>query len=955
MKTATRLLTGAVAASLMLLASTAGADPIYNTGIFELDGDAVNAPAVLGDDWNQIYCADPDTPQAEKDQHCTGVAPPSVDLLLSQFITDKYNDATDDGFPGTNKDIDATITIDDNNINDKNDIEHAYAALYSKTTAEGIEVYLHFGLDLLATNGDAAIGFWFTQNSKATVIGGPWQRKPGDVLVQADLINGGKTARVEVYTWGPNTAGLNQRVGSSNLYRFMSGALCSQLQGDEYVCAITDDGGETAPWDYAYKSGGGGPSPSAEFALNAFFEGGVELSKLFGGKLPCLSTFIAETRQSQSEDSELVDAAVGEFKVCSIDVKKEAQEISKVGDTVDYTVTIENTGIVRLYKQSITDSRYGSLSSYCGAYLDPGQKCTISYQHVVGSGDPDPLDNTVTAIYDDAENLLGTELTDTYSWEVNLFQPSIDLTKAGTPATVKEYSNVAYTLTLTNKSSADTPKLVGCTIKDVVLGVNEGSFELTTAATKVVNKSYAWMAIETNPNCVKNGDNYRCTNTASASCGVEGFPNKYDDTAAFTVTVIPAQPIFRVVKTGDAYSKVGDTIAYRVTIYNDSPDFPLSITSVIDTKAGNLTAAVIAKCGTTLTVADGTDASGTDQCSYDYTYTVPASPTPTDPLSNKVTVIGQVVGGATATKDSTWSVDLLHPGVDIAKSCKPATPVEPDTWLSFEIDTTNTGDADLRVNITDTLLGINQTNVSLPKKAGSCEYGNASDAADGCYRIEKSYQIGTSDVTNTASVTAYLDPKYGDLKLGGMPNKYEDSASSTCRVQLVGDATRTWGFWKTHGSDGDRYSSPYPAYGYTGYIAGQMLPIDLGWIQLNSIEDVFGLFWEKKAHCDKLTMTRLQASYQFLAAMLNDQAFQTDIPNACAKGKYAGMTNSQLFATMRTTLAGSNLKAIKDMMTVFSCYNEAGTSYAIEDEVPVPPADPNGTRGIASDVVDWCN
>ena len=953
MKTATRLLTCSAAASLLLLAATVGADPIYDTGIFELDGNAVNAPAVPGDDWDQIYCADPDTPQAEKDQHCSVVAAPSGDLMLSQFITDGYNDpAADYGFEPSNKDIDATVILEVRNINDKSDIEHAYAALYRKTTAEGPEVYLHFGLDLLATNGDAAIGFWFTQNSKATVIGGEWQRKPGDVLVQADLLNGGTNAHVDVYTWGTND-GLNEQVGNSNLYLFMHGALCNLLQGDEYACAITDDGGETAPWDYAYKDSGG-EHESTTFALNAFFEGGVELSKLFGGKLPCLSTFIAETRQSQSEDATLVDAAVGELEVCSIGVKKEAQDLSKVGDTVNYTVTIENTGIVRLYKQSISDSLYGDLAGQCGTYLDAGQKCTITYSRIVASGDPDPLTNKVTAVYDDAATLNGAEVTDTYTWDVNLFQPAIDLAKSGTPTPVKEYANVSYTLKLDNTSSTDTPKLVDCHIQDVLLGVNEGAFELTTkGSSKTVGKSYAWMSVETNPNCVASGDNYRCTNTASASCDVDGFPNTLNDTASFTVTVIPAKPVFRVVKTGDGYSKVGDTIAYRVTVYNDSPYFPLKINSVADTRAGTLTAAFIAKCGDTLALADGNDASGADQCSYDYTYTVPASPVPTDPLSNKVTVTGQVVGGTTATRDSTWSVDLLKPSVDIAKSCRPSTPVEPGSWVSFEIDTTNTGDADLLVNISDTKLGINQTNLSLPKKPGTCEYGNASDAADGCYRIEASLQI-TSDVTNTARVTAYLDPKYGDLKLGGMPNKYEDSASSTCTVRKVGSATRTWGFWKTHGSDGDRFSSPYPIYGYTGYIAEQMLPIDLGWIDLTSIEDVFGLFWEKKAHCDKLTMTRLQASYQFLAAMMNDYAFNTDIPNACAKGPYSGKTNAELFATMRTVLAGTNQKAMRDLMTVFSCYNEAGDDYAIVDEVPVPPADPNGTRGIAHDVVTTC-
>jgi hypothetical protein len=218
-------------------------------------------------------------------------------------------------------------------------------------------------------------------------------------------------------------------------------------------------------------------------------------------------------------------------------------------------------------------------------------------------------------------------------------------------------------------------------------------------------------------------------------------------------------------------------------------------------------------------------------------------------------------------------------------------------------------------------------------------------------------------VTNTATVTAFLSKSYGDLQLGGMPNKYEKSASSTCTVKL-GGATRTWGFWKTHGSDGDRFGPPdYPPsvkYGYTGYITKKLLSanggvIDLGWLKLYSKADVFGLFWSKKPACSNLVKLQLQASYQWLAAMLNDKAFGTAIPGTCTKGSlYAGMSNSQLFDAMRAAMAAGDEKKIRSLMSVFACYNEYGDDQSIMDTVPVPPADPNGTRAKGADDMYTC-
>ena len=62
--------------------------------------------------------------------------------------------------------------------------------------------------------------------------------------------------------------------------------------------------------------------------------------------------------------------------------------------------------------------------------------------------------------------------TDEASWSIELFQPSINLTKSAETLS-KAGDPVAYTITLFNTSSADTPDLV-CMITDATIGFSEG-------------------------------------------------------------------------------------------------------------------------------------------------------------------------------------------------------------------------------------------------------------------------------------------------------------------------------------------------------------------------------------------------------------------------------------------------------------------------------------------------
>jgi uncharacterized repeat protein (TIGR01451 family) len=146
----------------------------------------------------------------------------------------------------------------------------------------------------------------------------------------------------------------------------------------------------------------------------------------------------------------------------SVKVTKTGDELSKVGDEVTYTFTIENTSSgdsPNLVLDSIDDSLLGNLADGeappdCGN-LAPGATCTFDVSRTVQAGDPDPLENTVTVHYHPAE--FPNDITDSDSHSVDLFQPSVTIDKTGDELS-KVGDSVDYVITVTNTSSSDTPQ-----------------------------------------------------------------------------------------------------------------------------------------------------------------------------------------------------------------------------------------------------------------------------------------------------------------------------------------------------------------------------------------------------------------------------------------------------------------------------------------------------------------
>lgn len=931
------------ATTAMLILAWSPAFAVHDNGLFELDvdlvngvlvgnGDTINDPALPGEDWINVYNG-------------------TSSAFATAFIVDTFGNATIAGFPtpensfftgGGSKDTEDIPSWQYDTVNDvvpdKNDIVTAFAAAYDDP-ADNHTIF-YFGLDTYSVQGASNAGFWFFRQPVTLVPLAPGattgtfngEHSDGDIFVSVSYEQGGKVGLVEVYTWDSTPGPGNKPIGPV-LKLTSADADCANAPANDEVCGVINMlAGEDPPWDYRNKAGG------STYESAAFVEFGLDVTALLGSDIGCFSSFMAETRSAPALTAQLKDFALGGFEVCGIDVKKEAGALSKVGDEIEYQITIENTGRATLYKQSISDSLLGDLTADagCGASLAPGETCTIDYSYTVKAGDPDPLENTVSILYTEKAGGLGLQYADSYTQTVNLFQPAISFDKKAEgsdgPITALRGATVDYTLTVKNESSADTPALE-CTVTDPMLGINQ-TLTLTPGDAATISHSEIFAAPGT------------YLNTASVTCSPEGFPNVLEATDSVRVEVLAAANLISVLKVGQSYSKTGDAVDYTVTISNIG-SIPLKIDAIVDeNNAGE---------STDLTVAANYNSNNCPLspamlgvgASCTVTFTRATLATDPDPLIDEVTVtISDALGGAGSVADD-YTVDLVYPDFSVSKSCL-NDPVPAGQFASFQIDIINTGDVNLLLDVTDPLLNIEETDVLLGQRGGDpcLETELDGDATDGCYRLEGSVLAAGDQVTNLATVLATLPVQFG------LPNMIEKTAEASCDV-LQGEVTRTWGFWKTHGSDGTKFLPPdYPSTvskGYTCYVAKFNLgfPIEMGWTSLQNCADVFGLFLENKAGCSQLEKAKLQASRQFLAAQLNYAAFGTAIPATCIGKQYQGMSTTQLFDAMLAALAGDDRQTIQKLAGIFACYNESGDEAAIVDSVPVPHADPNGTRAIA--------
>src|SRR5262249_12858758 len=200
----------------------------------------------------------------------------------------------------------------------KDDIENAAAALYTEraTDPNPGDVILYAMVDRYDNSGDATMGFWFfvnqigLQSGKKNSFTGTHATGffdangdfHGDILLIANFTQGGSISTPAIYGWVGDDAS-----GSLQLFGTPSGKAVAEV----------NSGPISVPWNYVNKSGQTQP------AHGEFLEVGVNVTSL--GLSACFTSFLAETRSSQSPSATLSDFVLGpNFETCLVTLSNTA-------------------------------------------------------------------------------------------------------------------------------------------------------------------------------------------------------------------------------------------------------------------------------------------------------------------------------------------------------------------------------------------------------------------------------------------------------------------------------------------------------------------------------------------------------------------------------------------------------------------------------------------------------
>jgi len=311
--------------------------------------------------------------------------------------------------------------------------------------------------------------------------------------------------------------------------------------------------------------------------------------------------------------------------------------------------------------------------------------------------------------------------------------------------------------------------------------------------------------------------------------------------------------------------------------------------------------------------------------SYEYDYTVLG--TEGDPLINTAEAHYYIEGLPNDITDSdTVEVDVVHPNTMVT--------IEPDLWETFPggnviltITEKNTGDVALEnvsVTVNDGTSDIAVLDKDTVGMTGDDGNGILDPGETWTWELPVIIYVDT-----TFTVTGYGEV----VGLGNIityPDYPDEQAEATVET---GAATRTLGFWKTH--------LIFTENVFDVYLGGN---IDLGWRQIDSIEKLMGIFWanvakesdgsKRKALCK----ARVQASWQAIAAILN-----SSMPGG------APLPSGVTLESIKNTLGGTNVGAIKALASQLDDYNMSGDDVALDPSLlPTGKADPNGARDIAN-------
>lgn len=344
---------------------------------FELEGNIINDGVT---DWDDLFDVSGDNEPTHKGTLPSGFGPAK---FVRDFNPGKKGPDFSTYATGSKDTLDITPGWEctkSNNVGDKFDLLNTYATTY--IDGDG-DVILYFALERYSNEGTGNVGFWFLQDPTVGCAAGPGGSTPftgnhvdGDLLIVSEFSQGGKVDTIQVYRW-------SEALGTLDPSPVIDSTDCTDPDPldphDPMACATVNKvlllgygPGTDIPWLTQTKTSGSGFSDDLD--VSEFFEAGVNLTDL--GLLACFTKYIAVTRSSTSLESTIHDYAIGDFRLCGIDVGKECRPgtsqnpnpvVDLDGESIItiFDVTIENTGIAPVFAVTLQEDFDFALGETC--------------------------------------------------------------------------------------------------------------------------------------------------------------------------------------------------------------------------------------------------------------------------------------------------------------------------------------------------------------------------------------------------------------------------------------------------------------------------------------------------------------------------------------------------------------------------------------------------------------
>jgi uncharacterized repeat protein (TIGR01451 family) len=547
---------------------------VHDEGLFELDGNAVSG-AAPGEDWDHVYAGT-----------SAAITPPV-------FLTDKVNSTADDIFTGgSSKDISDTTDWlwTTSKPQAKNDITHAFAAAYTAVNPDTAgDTIVYFGLNKYDASGDNFVGFWFLQDQvgptgSGVPSGSPFSgaHTPGDVLVLADYTNGGGVSTFSVYKWVASGGDV-----ATHLHTVATGVPCTGSPAADEACGTTNLDTETSPWPFTDKSG------EHDFLAGELFEGGINLSALHLDT-GCFTSFIAETRSSQSVTATLSDFAGGQFSFCvpptiTTQVQQDGQSLGSLGtinkgESVQDKATLTGSkgtveGTVDFFEcfnaAAAPDCSSGGNQVGGTKTLSGGTATSASFTPADAGFYCFRVDYTPAA----GSKYLAASHTNKTTECFQVIPAQVTIAKTADGASVSAGDSIGFTLSWGNSGAG---KATGVVVSDNLPGAAGLNWSIdastgsgsTCAISGAVGSQVLTCNVGTiNGNTAVSGTVHVTSGTTPASCGTVNntgdITSTNDGEAHDGASMAVNCPDVRVVKTAaEEQIRVGDTASFTITVSN---------------------------------------------------------------------------------------------------------------------------------------------------------------------------------------------------------------------------------------------------------------------------------------------------------------------------------------------------------------------------------------------------